>query len=351
MNRSGIRIVRLLAFAGLTLLSARADAATMQLTAAATAQGFGLSTFAADFPNSGGIGPIGIAFPVSGGVLVTGYPSGTLNLFPTDTDNQSYSDAGVTHQHNFNSPLGHYYTPSGLTESGGKVYLTVQQFGGPGSIQPGVYQLNDNGTVNHLVTALAGATGIATNPTNGHLFVSTLGSRDIYDVNPSTGVTVNWTAAHHGAGFGADGLTFSPDGRTLYAAVLGSSVQGYNINTGSLVFSASVPLSDGTALGVGSIAGNIFANANDGKLWEINLTTGVQTLIASGGSRGDFVTVDPTNGTLLLTQTDRILRLTAPQGGGFSVPEPPSLALAGMGGLILSVYGLYALRRRRRAIV
>ena len=52
MNRSGIRIVRLLAFAGLTLLSARADAG-MVLTAAGKAQGFALSTFATDFPNSG----------------------------------------------------------------------------------------------------------------------------------------------------------------------------------------------------------------------------------------------------------------------------------------------------------
>src|SRR5208282_4247616 len=110
MNRSGIRIVRLLAFAGLTLLSARADAG-MMLTAAGVAQGFALSTFATDFPNSGmnGYGPIGIAFPVSGGVLVSDLWDGTLNHFPTDTDNQSNSDAGVTHQRSFNSPLGYYY--------------------------------------------------------------------------------------------------------------------------------------------------------------------------------------------------------------------------------------------------
>ena len=41
----------------------------------------------------------------------------------------------------------------------------------------------------------------------------------------------------------------------------------------------------------------------------MNLATATQTIIASGGSRGDFVTVDPNNGTLLVTQSDRIMRL------------------------------------------
>jgi hypothetical protein len=40
-------------------------------------------------------------------------------------------------------------------------------------------------------------------------------------------------------------------------------------------------------------------------------------VIATGGSRGDFVTVDPNDGTLLLTQTDRILRLVP---GVFVIP-------------------------------
>jgi hypothetical protein len=42
-----------------------------------------------------------------------------------------------------------------------------------------------------------------------------------------------------------------------------------------------------------------------------------QTIIASGGSRGDFVTVDPDNATLFVTQSDRILRLIP---GVFVIP-------------------------------
>jgi len=51
-------------------------------------------------------------------------------------------------------------------------------------------------------------------------------------------------------------------------------------------------------------------NTNSGTLIEINQTTMAQTVLAIGGSRGDFVTVDPTNDTLLITQTDRIIRLS-----------------------------------------
>ena len=74
---------------------------------------------------------------------------------------------------------------------------------------------------------------------------------------------------------------------------------------------------DGIALGKGPVAGNLFVNTNGGTVVEVNLATAAKTLIASGGSRGDFVTVDPNNGTLLVTQSDRIMRLVP---GVFVIP-------------------------------
>ena len=84
-------------------------------------------------------------------------------------------------------------------------------------------------------------------------------------------------------------------------------------------------------MGTGSFAGLLFVNTNAGQVFEINLTTLAQTSIATGGSRGDFVTVDPSTNTLLLTQTDRIVRLN---GASFtSVPEPGPLVLGAVLGL------------------
>jgi hypothetical protein len=100
---------------------------------------------------------------------------------------------------------------------------------------------------------------------------------------------------------------------------------------------------DGTAVGTGLFSAFVFANANFGQVYEVNLSTQAQTLIATGGSRGDFVTVDPSTNTLLLTQTDRIIRLT---GASFtSVPEPSPVALAGAAA---GVCGLASLWRRRK---
>jgi hypothetical protein len=81
-------------------------------------------------------------------------------------------------------------------------------------------------------------------------------------------------------------------------------------------------------------------------LVEVNLATHNRTLIFSGGSRGDLVSVDTNNGSLLITQTDSVLRLTPPAGGGFgsaSVPEPGSLGL-----FFIGLAGFAGVRRVRK---
>src|SRR5262249_52086748 len=154
-------------------------------------------------------------------------------------------------------------------------------------------------------------------PTNGHLFAATLNNNIIYDIDPvakTKSVFVNASA---------DGLSVSPDSTILYAAATNGHILGFNIATKAQVFdSGAIPGGvDGTAAGVGPIFGQyIFANTNGGQVYEVNLTTLAQTLIATGGSRGDYVTVDPSNSTLLITQTDRIMRLSG--ASLVAVPEP-----------------------------
>ena len=79
---------------------------------------------------------------------------------------------------------------------------------------------------------------------------------------------------------------------------------------------------------------------------EINFATDAQTLIASGGSRGDFVTVDPSNNSLLLTQSDRIIRLTPGSGAGFG-PVPEASTFVSTGLLMLGGFSLLLAARKR----
>jgi len=295
--------------------------AQMILTADAITAGFGLTTFTSGFSTIANIGPLGITFD-GNRVIVSDYP-GNVRVFPTDVDGQLASSVAVAQNYGVGNAVG-------LAQVGANYYMTQQ---GVGS----VVQINPNGSFKQaIITGLGGATGIAANPLNGHLFVSATGR--LVDIDPVAQTFSLFKSVS------ADGVT--TDGLTLYASV-NNHIIGYRISDGAQVFDTGFISggSDGTALGTGSLAGNIFVNTNDGHLLEYNLFgLPVQTIIGQGGSRGDFVTVDP-NGTLLLTQSDRILRLIAPQGGGFgSVPEPGSLGL--FGGFALS--GAFLLRRRRK---
>lgn len=287
----------------------RPSAAQLALTPTAVSAGYKLTTFATGFPNNGSVGPLGIAVLDTGQVL-TSDELGNVRLFPSDIDGQNA--ASINPAQNFGTDNTY-----GLATVNGVIYM------GGGSARR-VVRLNGDGTYN---STLANVPGVAliVNPKNGHLFTSTalLGS-SVYDIDPTSGSVSTFLN-----GPIPDGLVLNADGSVLYLADRSTNhVLGYDTTTKSQVFdSGTIPgVPDGIAIGSGSIAGNMFVNTNGGSIYEINLTSGIQTLIASGGSRGDFVTPDP-NGTLLLTQTDRILRLTAPPPGGRFSPAQTTLTL------------------------
>jgi hypothetical protein len=67
-------------------------------------------------------------------------------------------------------------------------------------------------------------------------------------------------------------------------------------------------------------------NVNNGTVVEVNIADPTQqTVIANHGSRGDFVTVDPYDGSVFVTQTDRLVRLTFPPGDSPTRNSPPKV--------------------------
>lgn len=323
MRRMATRIALSL---GLAASLAAPTRAGMVLTSGAQSGGFQLSTFASGFENDGAIGPIGVAITPNGSVLVGTWPNGKLYKF-ADADGQTPGSPLQT----FGGGNAH-----SLATVGGAMYM-IEKFNNGGSL----LQIDpiDGHVIRTLLTNLNQPLGLTPDLLNGHLLLGT-SFNGIFDIDPTTSAVRQITSTT------ADGVT--TDGTTVYGAH-GGNILGFNIASGALVFDSG-PIGgtpDGTALGTGTLAGNIFVNTNGGTLVEVNLLTKAQTLIGTGGSRGDFVTVDSNNGSLLLTQTDSVLRLTAPPGGGFkSTPEPSSLVL----GLIGSLGGLGYFWRRRIAL-
>ncbi len=309
---------------GLPAGRARAD---LVLTAAGQSEGFQLSTFATDFPSYNNIGPLGISFPAGDGVLVSDI-YGTVRQFPNRGDGQSAGAARVGGNYGLEGAVG-------MAQVGDKTYLVQRS---PSCL----VELGPGGAILRTAAFLPPrSTGVVANPLTGRLYVSNEAGA-IMDVDPRTGLVRPFATA------AGDGLT--TDGRTLYAATASGHVLGFDLLTGAQIFdSGFLPGGpDGTALGGGLLDGLLFANNNDGTVTQFNLATGVLTQIATGGSRGDFIAVAP-DGSLLITQSDRVVRLTPPTGGVFGpsggpgIPEPTTLLLFGLG--LLGLGGMHLSRR------
>jgi hypothetical protein len=294
--------------------------ATLTLNATGIADGFSLSTYYSD-PNAT-YGVLSLANGPDGFLYAAGFARGQLYKF-NDVNGQTFGSQVLT------ASAGG--TPTGIATAGGQVYV--------GRLGSNISRVDTSLGLTPLVLTpgLSFDYGLWGNPVNGHLIAST--SAGLVDINPTTGTWVQIGPL----GVFVDGVTVSPDGMIAYGAYTGDeSIRGYSLtspNPSTPVFNTGFlghgP--DGTGVISGGLFnGDIFVNNNDGTLGLINHLTGVETIIATGGSRGDLVSPDLSNGTLFLDQNEGVLRLSCGPncsigGGGGSAPEPGTLLLFGIG--------------------
>lgn len=319
--------------------------AQLTLTSTGTTDGFTLSTFATLDPGNTSCcgGPFGVAVASNGNILVSNLGTGSIYAF-TDTDGQTIASALSTNPSNSGT--------SAYATAGGQAY----------GVQNGQYvQFNTNGTVNHVLTGVTASPslGMWGNPVNGHILAQS-GSA-IIDINPlANGGLGSFTVVN---GTFGDGISVSPDGTIVYSEQNGDIV-GYNISTGLKVFdsgflpsnpadiSAGLGFPDGAGVitSTNSLNGDIVVNFNGngsttGGIGLIDPISGAFSVIATGGTRGDYVSPDTNNGTLFLDYSDIVARLSC--GAGCSIggpppaaPEPASLLLLAFGLALFALVGL-----------
>ncbi len=301
--------------------------AQLTLNAAGVADGFSLSTFYTD--PAAYYGLLGAVSAGSGIAIGSGYARSQLYRF-NDTDGQSFGTALLT------APAGG--TPTGIASIGGSVYV--------GLLGGRYYSVNTTTlglTQIALPNTVTAAYVLWGNQTNDHLLAGS--NQGLIDINPGAGTF----GVVGSPGGNIDGVTVSPDGKIAYIETNSNALFGYSLlspNPTTPVFSRTgLPGGpDGTGVISGGLFdGDIIVNNNDGTVGLLNHLTGVETIIATSGARGDLVSPDTSNGTLFLTTSNATYRLSCGPGcaiGVAAVPEPETYALLGLG--LMAVW----LRRR-----
>src|SRR5260370_6265041 len=335
MTRSSFSLLTLTLLA---LFAAPPSKAALILNQTGINEGLTLTTFLSGY--NAQYGPLAQGV-LPNGEIITGSLLGTkiyvfndFNGQPLDNAVSATSDSCTSRHCNFDRATagGRVY---GAQAAGG-IYL---HFASDGSSTP---------VPNLQAAGLRSNFGMWGNPVNGHLISSS--GQGLVDIDPVAG-----TFPVINAGVSADGVTVSPDG-TLAFVEVGGGIQEYSIVTGALLRSFVTGHSpDGTGvISGGSFSGDIIVNNNDGTVGLLdpskpNGDPNLFVIIATGGTRGDFVSPDLNNGTLFLLQNEQVARLSCGPGcsiGGpppdGTTPEPSTLFSMGAGLCVL----LLSLRRR-----
>jgi hypothetical protein len=340
-----VRPVVLVAVPALLALLPEPARAQLAVTPYGLSNGFSLSTFATGFPTNPNpfgpfpIGPLGISIRPNGSVLVSTL-NGELRSFPFDTPIPGPVQSAATL-----SPIASLGSGNacGMTYMATGLYLAQQTAGQ-------VVRISESGAVLAAIapvphaTAICGFPQFASAPGTlgyvGHMFVSSAGGPAATDVITEVDPSLPYgSAASVFLTASADGLCFTSSGAYLLAAS-GPGLRMWNMATKALAFEATVPGSDGIAIGTGALLGKVYLNCTNGTVVEVvyDQSPGVGpeldppaggsiNTICTNGTRGDFIASDRlvASGTLypslLLTQSDEIVRLDPPGGGFFGPPD------------------------------
>jgi hypothetical protein len=327
----------LAAFALLFTFTTPSFSIPLTLTAQGTGLGLTLTKFVSGYDFNGTYGPISQGVASNGKIITGSAGNGKVYVF-NDVDNQVLSDAVITNSYACQTGNCNF----AMATAGGQVY-GAQAFGG-------IYEhFANNGTftpiANLQALGLFGNLGMWGNPTNGHLIAGS--NKGLVDIDPVAGSyrVIN-------ANLAPDGVSVSPDGTLAYLEISGT-IQSYSIATGVFLHQYNTGHSpDGTGVVIGGqLNGDVIVNNNDGTLGLLDPSKADGDpnqfiIIATGGSRGDFVSADTNNGTLFISQYEEVARLSCGAGCSIGVaasPEPGTITLVAAGIAVLG-FG----RRSRR---
>jgi DNA-binding beta-propeller fold protein YncE len=322
-----------LGVASVLLLSTLARA-QLHLTPTGTSRGFlPITTFASGFTfHTGGSGPGGVAYRTHTSGLI--HPE--LTVLVSDVDSGSGCTVYLLNNNdNQVSPYpvaAHYPNLDAIGLAQIQVGPDYKYYMGQVTAKKLVEINSDAGYVQDIVSFADSPLGIApyppqgaVGPLTGHLFVTA--GADIWDVDPQAH---SKTLFNHSASATPDGLSFDASGATVYVPYTDGVIRAFDTSTATLTWTSAFIAGgpDGTAIGVGTLTGYIYVNCNSGDVWELGVPPHTLDVnhIATGGTRGDFIAADPniySGGgypSLLLIQTDSIMRLDPPGGGFFGPP-------------------------------